>query len=464
MLPEGLSNSLCSLTADEPKLTFSSWYRIRRSTGEVILDAGHPHGPRFAKTLIQSCCRFTYEEVQNVLDGVEIPLTDRPPVSGKTHTWEDLSADLFLLFDVCTKVRNRRFAHGSVRIDKTKMRFDLNDRDVPTGYSFESHSASHWMIEELMLLSNEVVAKRISALGESAVLRRHPEPDKRGFTELSEKVKTKLGLAEWDGSTSGKLFASLQLAHTKLGSRVASIIEFMVMKTMRPAEYVTQGVGDFRHYALAFDFYTHFTSPIRRYPDILVHRQLQTVLELSACGIDPKTTPSVAPTPEELAALNAQCELCNVMKRKARLAQEACDVAFFCIYLRSKKHCNLTTGTVISVSEKCFKVYVPKLNADHPVYFSFTGKIPDWYLEGTPERAELDHIIKGPESITYVSADEAVVVWDSDTKINVLVFDPIEVVIVPLDTVPISFALLLLPATHKQFGQVALVEADEEHE
>lgn len=444
MLPEGLSNSLCSLTAEGPKLTFSSWYRVRRATGEVILDSADPNGPRFAKTVIQSCCRLTYEEVQDVLDGVEIPLTNRPPVVHQT--WEDLCVDLHLLFDVCSKVRRLRFDHGSVRIDKNKMRFKLDERDVPISYSYESHSASHWMIEELMLLSNEVVATKICQIGDSAVLRRHPPPQPRGFTELSEKIKTKLNVPEWDGSTSKSLFASLQLVREKLGDRLGSIIEFAVMKTMRPAQYCILSSGEIHHYALAFDFYTHFTSPIRRYPDIMVHRQLQTVLELNACGIDPKETPSVCPSAEEVTEIETQCTQCNVKKRESRLAQEACDVAFFCIYLRNLKKVSVTHGTVVSIMEKCFNIYVPRLNGEHPVFFNLTSKIPEWYLEGT-HRKELERIVHGPETITYVSDSEAVVLWGTESK-RISVFDEVAIVIVPLETVPISFTLLLLPPGH----------------
>ena len=446
MLPEGLSNSLCSLNANEPKLTFTSWYRIRRATGEVILDSGDPNGPRFAKTIIQSCCRFSYEEAQEILDGVEIPLTKRPPVFAE-NGWHSLCSDMFLLFDICSKVRARRFDHGSVRIDKTKMRFKLDDRDVPVSYSFETHSASHWMIEELMLLSNEVVAKKISQLGDSAVLRRHPAPEPKSFGELSEKIKTKLGMAEWDGSTSGALFKSLQAIRTKLGDRMGQLVEFLVMKTMRPAQYCSLGSGDIHHYALAFDFYTHFTSPIRRYPDIMVHRQLQMILELNACGIDPKETPSVDPSPEEIAAIEAQCNECNVMKRKSRLAQEACDVSFFCIYLRDKKEVSVAHGTVMSITDKCFNVYVPKLNKDSPVYFNLTSKIPDWYLTGS-HREELDRIVKGPHAITFINDSEAAVLWTPEKEVRVRLFDSVSVVIVPLETVPISFTLLLLPPDH----------------
>ena len=459
MLPEGLCNALCSLNGGEPKLTFTSWYRIRRSTGEVILDPKDPNGPRFAKTVIQSCCRFSYEEVQDILDGVEIPLTKRPTVFH--DRWEMLEKDIFLLYDVCSKIRAKRFDHGSVRIDKNKMRFKLNEDDVPISYQYESHSASHWMIEELMLLSNEVVAMKLCEIGDSAVLRRHPPPDPKGFGELSAKIKSQLNMEAWYGSTSRKLFESLQRVKGDLGPKIGQLIEFLVMKTMRPAEYCSFRSGDPHHYALSFDFYTHFTSPIRRYPDIMVHRQLQTVLELGACGIDLLTNPSLAPSEKDIVSIEAQCTLCNAMKKKSREAQESCDVSFFCIYLRNKLEVNVSRGTVMSITEKCLNIYVPKLGKDCPVFFNLTSKVPDWYLRGDALRAELDSILKGPQSIIYVNPNEAIIRWTSDDVRKVQVFDSLAVVIVPLETVPISFTTVLLPPGHAKFGESDSAESDE---
>jgi protein SSD1 len=381
------------------------------------------------------------------LDGNEIPLTKRPTVFGAHNSWELLVKDVFLLYDVCEKVRNRRFENGSVRIDKSKMRFKLNEEDVPVSYDYDSHSASHWMIEELMLLSNEVVAMKICEIGDSAVLRRHPAPQEKSFNELSERIRDTLGVKEWNGSTSKALFSSLQIVRQKLGPKMGSLIEFLVMKTMRPAQYCTQVSGNSHHYALAFDYYTHFTSPIRRYPDVMVHRQLQTVLEMEACGL---TCADVAATPEELASIDAQCTECNAMKKKSREAQEACDVSFFCIYLRNRHEFNIASGTVMSVTLSCFNVFVPKINKDCPIFFNLVAKAPEWFLAGTPQRAELDAIMVGPSSAVYASDSLGLIQWTpTSERIRINLFDQVKVVIVPLETVPISFAVRLLPPTHE---------------
>ena len=492
MLPEGLSNGLCSLNPNEAKFTFTSWYRIRRSTGEVILDSNDPNGPRFAKTIISSCCRFNYDQVQDILDGKEIAIKDRPTVFGEPkNSWDKLVEDIFLLYNVCGKVRDRRFEYGSVRIDKAKMRFQLNETDVPESYEYESHSASHWMIEELMLLSNKVVAKKICDLGDCAVLRRHPPPDPKSFGELSERIRSKLKVTDWSGATSRELFKSLQIVKERLGHEAGRLIEFLVMKTMKPAQYCSFGSGKIHHYALAFDFYTHFTSPIRRYPDIMVHRQLQTVLELGACGL----LGTAAVSQEGLNTIESQCDLCNVMKKKSREAQEKCDVSFFCIYLRHKQDFLVTNATVMSVNEKCLNVFIPNLGKDSPIYFKLTSRVPDWFMAGDKaKRADLERILKGPGMISYIpDTAEAVIHWRSmldivddhqeseegedsgdsnPTKpvapeivpadaIRVGLFSQLLVVIVPLETVPISYATVLLPPEFET--KYAAVEMDQVH-
>ena len=381
-----------------------------------------------------------------MLDGVHIPLTERPTVfGGPKNTWEQLVRDFKLLYNICGKIRKNRFQHGSVRIDKHKMRFKFDDVDMPRSYAFESHSPSHWMIEELMLLANQVVAKKICELGGSAVLRRHPPPDAKSFKELSERIRTKLEVAEWDGSSSRGLFESLKLVKARLGVKIGQLIEFLVMKTMKPAQYCTLESGFSHHYALAFDFYTHFASPIRRYPDILVHRQLQTALELNALELE------ITPSQAEVSSVEAQCNLCNVLKKKSREVQEKCDVAFFCIYLRNRKEMDLSTCTVMSVTDKCINVYVPKLNKDCPIWFKLTSKVPDSFLANDDaKRAELEAVVRGPDSFTFVSESEALVHWSADVDpVKISQYDKVAIAILPLDTVPISFATLLLPPHYK---------------
>jgi hypothetical protein len=184
----------------------------------------------------------------------------------------------------------------------------------------------------------------------------------------------------------------------------------------------------------------------------MVHRELQTVLEMNACGL---SAALVKPTKEELDNVEAQCTDCNVMKKKSREAQESCDVAFFCIYLRNRHEINITTGTVMSITEKCFNVFVPKINKDCPVFFTLHAKAPEWFMAGDPKRVELDAVMAGPAIMTYVSESLGIVQWtNTSERIKVSLFDIVKLVIVPLDSVPISFAIRLLPPSNPRFNDV----------
>ena len=184
----------------------------------------------------------------------------------------------------------------------------------------------------------------------------------------------------------------------------------------------------------------------------MVHRQLQTVLALDALGVDLTDPESVAfaATQQEVSHVEAQLDECNKLKKKSREVQESCDVSFFCIYLRNRKEVDLSTATVMSVTEKCLNVYVPKLNKACPIWFKLTSKVPDWFLSNDPKRAELEEIVSGPHSFTFVSESEVVVRWQEDGEdMKIRQYDKLPIVIVPLTT-------LLLPPHHPLYNEPIL--------
>ena len=451
MLPEQLSNGVCSLTANEDKLTFSCWFRIDRHTGELI-----PGSERFGKSVINSCCRLNYEQVQTVIDGGDFSISERP-ITHHGVTWKQLVGDLKVIFQVTGKIRKKRFEDGTMKIHKEKMVFHLNDTDEPTGYHLEDHTASHWMIEELMLMANKLVSVFISTASEfdadlqaAAVLRRHPAPDHLAIRKVASKVKELLGAnVLFDYSTSKTLYTSLQGITTKFGSDVGRLIEYLVMKCMRPAEYITLSEAeDVSHFALAFEFYTHFTSPIRRYADILVHRELEWCLNKMSGQAKP-------------AAYQLQCEKCNDKKKRSRLAQEAADVSWFCMYLRKSHKLHACKATVVQVMEKQVVVFVPILGKEVPVFFKLNAKIPGWYLP--EEMAKLSEPAFFGQDVNDPAT--AIVKWNTTSALSappgfaqkagdslaneltqsMTIFDVVTVAIVPLETVPISYATLLVP-------------------
>lgn len=432
MLPEQLSNGVCSLTANEDKLTFSCWFNMSRKTGLVI-----PGSEKFGKSVINSCCRFSYDEVQRIIDGDSFSVSSRPVVF-HGHAWEDIVGDLHRTLAVCRKIRENRFDRGSMRIDKQKMIFKIDrETDTPVSFKLEEHSESHWMIEELMLMANKLVAIFIStesafdpALQNSAVLRMHPPPEPNGIAKVKDLVSKLLGQnCPFDASTSKSLYQSLVNIRQSSGDDVANLVEYLVMKCMRPAEYVCLStIDDVSHFALSFDFYTHFTSPIRRYADILVHRQIDWVLNKMSgnCIVD---------------NIQEQCDKCNAKKKASRLAQEAFDTSFFCIYLRNQSTLTVCKAVVKAVMEKQIVVFVPQLAKEAPVFYLLNDKNSKFAQGYLVDEVKNLPMIKDAQ----VREGDVTLTWTNGAKRDISVLDPVHVVVLPLDSVPISFTLLLVP-------------------
>jgi len=282
MLPHALCNHLCSLNPNENKMAFSVFYRIK--DGLLLLDKENE--PYIKKTVINTCVRFAYDDVQVLYDHYDngthgdLEGDDRPVVHHGAD-WEDIKKDLMLLYRECGKVRKERYGNGALQLHKSKLIFLRDANGEPAEYITESHSASHWVIEELMLLANRSVARIMlnhAEFDEIAILRNHPPPDQ-------EKAKKLMKLMEdcrmtFDNSTAASLHLSLQNIQKKFGNEVMATVSNMVMRCgMRQAAYFSGMKESPHHFALNFDVYTHFTSPIRRYADVLVHRVLNAILQ-----------------------------------------------------------------------------------------------------------------------------------------------------------------------------------------
>jgi len=445
MLPHALCNHLCSLNPNEPKVSFSAFFRIDRATGDLIEDPP----PWFKKTVMSSVCRLNYDEVQELLDGYDI---EPPPMYGG-HKWADIQEDIKILEEVCGKVRTGRLTGGAMSITKAKMVFHTRESEdgVPTGYHLEEHSASHWIIEELMLLANRCVAKHLafSALSSSSVLRNHKCPDKKKAETLDRLMINNLGL-EWDGSSAGAIYKCCQTIYKKYGEVMGQCVEMMVMRCgMQQAEYSIFGTEDQdpHHFALDFDYYTHFTSPIRRYPDVMVHRVLAALLA------DPSEFQE-----EKVGA--DQCDICNTKRTASRKCQEQLDRSVFCIYLRARKEWFYTVGTVLG-----FKEDQAKGQDIVTIYSSQLGKEKKVLLCTSTEAAKLelykdlneDDELMLPETWKFGGKGALDLTWDNPgapgtKRVQKLkVFSCIPVVIIPTNTVPIDFAMFIVSPFHKKF-------------
>lgn len=286
MLPESLCNNLCSLRPDEDKLTFSVLFKIN--------EKGDVKDYEIVHTVTRSNRRFTYEEVQKILEEEHeaseqdydapgdflAPIEDHEPT---TH-FEPGSQErqlLLVLNRIAKELRTKRFQHGAVDFDRCEVRFKLDDEGKPTGVYFKVAKDANKLVEEFMLLANRTIAESIGKVPKNKkakVLpyRIHEQPDPSKMMNLSDFV-SKFGYKLKIGSGKSDMTKSLNKLLTDVhGKREQNVVEMVALRAMMKARYSTHNVG---HYGLAFEYYTHFTSPIRRYPDLMVHRLLTKYAE-----------------------------------------------------------------------------------------------------------------------------------------------------------------------------------------
>ena len=250
MLPERLCNEICSLRPDEDKLTFSCVFELN---GNAEVQKSH-----IARTVIRSNRRFAYEEAQEVIETGE----------------GDYKEEILALNDLAQKLRKRRFDNGSINFDRHEVKFDIDESGKPIGVYFKVSKEANKLIEEFMLLANRTVAEFIGKPKDGKkpkafVYRVHdlPDPDKMAsfaafITRFGYKIKTEGSKADLSKGINS-LLANVQ------GKPEENLVETIAIRAMAKAVYTTVNIG---HYGLSFDYYTHFTSPIRRFPDMMVHR------------------------------------------------------------------------------------------------------------------------------------------------------------------------------------------------
>lgn len=258
MLPENLCNKVCSLRPNEEKLAYSVIFRMNQAA--KVLDF------KICKTVINSNRRFTYEEAQEIIE------------SGKG----DYSNEILILDKLAKILRKERYDNGSVDFDRLEVRFDIDEKGHPIEVYFKESKDANKLIEEFMLLANKTVAMVIGKVkgknkkAKAFVYRVHDKPELQKLEDLSRqaaafgyKVRT-TGTAREINRSINKLLKDIK------GKGEENLLSVLAVRSMAKAEYSTDNVG---HYGLGFDYYTHFTSPIRRYPDMLVHRLLERYLK-----------------------------------------------------------------------------------------------------------------------------------------------------------------------------------------
>ena len=271
MLPEVLSNFACSLRPNEEKYTFSAIFEVSENA-QVI-------NQWFGRTVIYSDQRFAYEEAQYIIETKDSTIPVDVSITGESYTVSDEITNATLKLDELAKIlRKKRMANGAISFDKVEVKFNLDAEGEPEGVYFKVSKDANHLIEEFMLLANRKVAEYIGKQKKTFVYRIHDEPNEDKLIAM-QTVIAKFGY-KIDFRNKGDISKSLNALMEEVnGKKEQNLIDTLAIRSMSKAKYSTDNIG---HYGLAFDYYSHFTSPIRRYPDVMVHRLLQYYLDNGA--------------------------------------------------------------------------------------------------------------------------------------------------------------------------------------
>ncbi|TCI92110.1 ribonuclease R [Tenacibaculum sp. M341] len=274
MLPEMLSNGVCSLRPNEEKLTFSAVFEMD--------DKANIINQWFGRTVTYSDKRFAYEEAQAIIETKGNVVPQEVSLTGEAYTVDDAIVQATLKLDeLAKKMRGKRMKSGAISFDRVEVKFNLDEEANPIGVYFKEAKDANKLIEEFMLLANKKVAEFIGRAkggkptNKTFVYRVHDEPDVEKLASL-QNVISKFGY-KIDTQTRETTSDSLnKLLNDVKGKGESNLVETLAIRSMSKAVYTTQNIG---HYGLAFEYYSHFTSPIRRYPDVMTHRLLQRYLD-----------------------------------------------------------------------------------------------------------------------------------------------------------------------------------------
>ena len=297
MLPEILSNDLCSLNPNEDKNVFSVLVEIDNNFNIISKE--------FSKCLINSNERMSYQEAQYVIENKNGKLAADVTITKKKRSLsKELVEAILHLNSVALKLKEKRKNEGSVFFNKEEVRFVVNDQGEPTDYKIKKQKQANFLIEEFMLLANVLVAKKIKEKNRTAVFRIHDYPDEEKIIEL-ERFAKNLGYYVKLSNVKNINVAINSLLKKAENNPEKNILDMMVIRSMSKAKYSTNNIG---HFGLGFNDYTHFTSPIRRYPDVIVHRLLFSIIQKQ--------------TPKQQDLENA-CLHCSKMEETATKAERA---------------------------------------------------------------------------------------------------------------------------------------------
>jgi ribonuclease R/exosome complex exonuclease DIS3/RRP44 len=390
MLPENLSNGLCSLRPHEDKLCFSVVFKIDHN--------GHVLDEWFGRTVINSDHRFTYEEAQHIIESAkktDFPIEIDNHLSGLGSVEDkvlvnELGKAILNLDKIAKKMRKTRLQKGSISFDKHEVRFKLDENNKPVDIIFKVGKDSNKLIEEYMLLANRHVAQYVNSRQYPMVNRAHEKPNEEKLEQLKTFISQfgydiKIDTPEETTKTLNKLLLDVR------GTAEEEMISNLVVRTMQKANYMTKNIG---HYGLGFKNYSHFTSPIRRYPDVMVHRLLALYLDGK-----PKTLPN-------LNKLDAKCKHLSDREVKSAKAERDSIKYMQCVYM-SDNIGKVYKGMVTSVTDYGLFVTIEENGCDGLIRLTDIGG--DTYIADVE-----NYRVKGYNTGSYIRlGDEVMVVVKS---------------------------------------------------
>ncbi|KAL0432194.1 UNVERIFIED_CONTAM: DIS3-like exonuclease 2 [Sesamum latifolium] len=400
MLPSMLSDNLASLNPGEDRLAFSIFWDIN-SAGEVL-------DRWVGRTIIRSCSKLSYEHAQEIIDEA-FNLQDSsqsiehwPKLYGHSE-WSDVVKSVKCLHEISKKMRENRFKGGALSLESPKVVFLFDEEGIPYDSVVSGRKDSNFLVEEFMLLANRTAAEVITrAYPSCALLRRHPEPNARKLRDF-ETFCNKHGL-KMDVSSSTHLHHSLEHVRGELknDSVLFDILMSYAARPMQLASYFCSGdmkdISDCSHYALAVPLYTHFTSPLRRYPDIVVHRTLAAAIEaediylkgkrklekiteketLSRCFTGMCFDKVEIESAEAQEALSTAASKHRFRKLATRHVKDATDKLYMWVLLK-KKEILYSEARVLGLGPKFMSIYIPKLAIERRVYYDeVEGLTVEW--------------------------------------------------------------------------------------